>query len=244
MYNDYNGYNNAPQNGYGYGYAAQPSLTYNQYLTRTFRWMAFGLLITFGLAYLTAYSSLIYTVVNLYLPLTIAELVLVFVLSARVQHMQVGTARALFLAYAALNGLVMSIYFVIFDVSTLVMAFLSAAVYFGIMAAYGALTSRDLSGWGTKLFGALIALLLCSFVGMLFGMGFFASMLYSGIGLGIFMLLTAYDTQKLQSYYGYYSGSGEMLEKSAVFGALSLYLDFINIFLFVLRLFGSRSSRN
>ena len=74
MYNDYNGYNNAPQNGYGYGYAAQPSLTYNQYLTRTFRWMAFGLLITFGLAYLTAYSSLIYTVVNLYLPLTIAEL--------------------------------------------------------------------------------------------------------------------------------------------------------------------------
>lgn len=243
MYNEPNGYTN-PGRGYGYGYAAQPAVSYNQYMTRTFRWMGFGLLLTFGLAYLTAYSSFFNLVSALYLPLTIAELVLVFVLSARVQTMQVGTARALFLSYAALNGLVMSIYFVIFDVPTLIMAFLSAAVYFGIMAAYGALTSRDLSGWGTKLFGALIALLICGFIGMLFGMGFFASLLYSGIGLGIFMLLTAYDTQKLQSYYSYYSGSGEMLEKSSIFGALSLYLDFINIFLFVLRLFAGSRSRN
>ncbi len=242
MYNDSN--YGADSRGYGYGYAAEPSLSFNQYLTGTFRWMGLGLLLTFGLAYLTAYTTFINVVASLYLPLTIAELVLVFVLSARVQSMRVSTARTLFLAYAALNGLVMSIYFVIFDVSTLIMAFLSAAVYFGVMAAYGALTSRDLSGWGTKLFGALIALLVCGVIGMLFGMGFFASLLYSGIGLGIFMLLTAYDTQKLRSYYSYYSGGGEMLEKSSIFGALSLYLDFINIFLFVLRLFGGSRSRN
>jgi FtsH-binding integral membrane protein len=237
MYNNDN-YGNY---GNGYSYAAQPSITYQQYLGRTFRWMALGLLVSFGLAFATAATNLIYTVYNLYLPLTIAELLLVFVLSARVQKMQASTARVLFLLYAALNGLVLSIYFVMFSASGLIMAFLSSALYFGVMAFYGARTGRDLSAWGPKLMGGLIALIVCSLVGLLFGMSFWFSMLYSAVGLGIFMLLTAYDTQKLQSYYGYYSQDGDMLEKSAIFGALSLYLDFINIFLFVLRLFGSRS---
>lgn len=233
-------YYNENDSRYG-GYMGQQSLTYNQYLTRTFGWMGLGLLVTFGLAFATAFTPLLYTVVSLYLPITIAELVLVFVLSARVQHIRVGTARALFLAYSALNGLMLSCYFVILDLSSMVMALLAAGLYFGVMAAYGAMTQRDLSGWGSKLSFALIALLICSFVGMLFGMGFITSMLYSAIGLAVFMLLTAYDTQMLQHYYSYYSLQGDMLEKSAIFGALSLYLDFINIFLFVLRLFGSRS---
>jgi FtsH-binding integral membrane protein len=239
MYND----NNYDYNANVYS-QTRAGLSFSQYMSRTFRWMALGLLVTFAMSFVTAYTSLYYTAAMLYLPLTIAELVLVFVLSARVQKMQVGTARAVFLAYAALNGIVLSFYFVQFRASSLVLAFLSSALYFGIMAVYGMRTSRDLSGWGQKLMIALICMIAVSFVGMLLGMGFWMSLVYSAVGLGIFMLLTAYDTQKLQSYYRYYGADGAMLEKSAIFGALSLYLDFINIFLYVLRIFGASRRDN
>lgn len=238
-----------PRDGYAYGtlngqpYGAaydQPALSYNQYLARTFGWMAVGLFVTFAVAFATAFTSLIYTVAPMYLLLTIAELALVVILSARIQTMPVGTARAMFLVYSVVNGLMLSSYFVIFDLSSLVLAFLSSAVYFGIMAVYGARTGRDLSGWGRKLSFALIALILCGLVGMLFGMSFGAGLLYSGVGLAVFMLLTAYDTQKLQSFYYGFCRQDDMLEKSAIYGALGLYLDFINIFLRVVQMFGRR----
>ncbi len=216
------------------------TMTMSEYLGKTFRWMAFGLLVTFFMAVATATTGLFSIVYSLYLPLTIGELALVWFLAARVQKMQVMTARLLFLAYAALNGMVMSFYFMMFELSTLVMAFLAAGVYFGLLAVYGAVTKRDLSTWGPKLMMGVVALIIVGFIGAFTGFGYMTSMLYAGVGLVIFMLLTAYDTQKLYSYYRYYSESGEMLEKSAIFGALSLYLDFINIFIFLLRMFGTR----
>lgn len=222
----------------GYTGYHQPAITYGQYLSRTFRWMTAGLLLTFAVACTVAYTGLIYTVARLYLPLTIAELALVIVLGARVHHMQVNTARLCFLGYSALNGLVMSIYFTMFDMRSLVMAFLAAGLYFGIMAVYGLRTARDLSGWGSALRAGLIALLVCSVLGLLFGMGLMASLVYSAIGLGLFMLITARDTQMLERWYDYFSGDDAMLEKSAVYGALELYLDFINIFLYLVRFMG------
>lgn len=228
---------------YDRGYA-EPAMTASDYMTRTYRWMACGLLVTFAMAYLTASTSLIYFVDAMYLPLTIAELALVFVLSARVQNMSVGGARGVFFAYAALNGMVLSYYFLVFSVGTLVLAFLATSVYFGLMAVYGTTTHKDLTGWGPRLMMGLIALLLTGVVGMLFGFGFGASVLYCGIGLVLFMLLTAYDTQKLQQMYAYYAYDGELAEKASIYGALTLYLDFINIFLYVVRLFGNSRSRN
>ena len=91
-------------------------------------------------------------------------------------------------------------------------------------------------GWGPRLMMALVALIVTGLVGMLFGFGFGGSVLYCGIGLVVFMLLTAYDTQKLQQMYSYYAADSEMAEKASVYGALTLYLDFINIFLYVVRL--------
>ncbi len=217
-------------------------MTVSEYFGKTFRWMALGLLVTFAMSVATLTTGLLSFVYTLYLPLTIGELALVWVLSARIQKMQVMTARIMFLAYAALNGMVMSFYFMMFELSTLILAFLAAGVYFGLLAVYGAVTKRDLSAWGPKLMMGLIALIIVSFVGMFTGFSYMASMLYAGVGLVIFMLLTAYDTQKLYRYYEYYSNSGEMMEKTAVFGALHLYLDFINIFLFLLRMFGTRRS--
>ena len=104
---------------YDRGYA-EPTMSASDYMTRTYRWMACGLLITFAMAYLTATTSLIYLVDSLYLVLTIAELALVFVLSSRVQTMSVGAARATFFGYALLNGMVLSYYFIAFSVGTLV----------------------------------------------------------------------------------------------------------------------------
>ena len=230
-------------NNYDRGYA-EPSMNASDYMTRTYRWMASGLLITFAMAYITATTPLIYLVDSLYLVLTIAELALVFVLSSRVQNMSVDAARATFFGYALLNGMVLSYYFIAFSVGTLVMAFLATAVYFGLMAVYGTTTHKDLTGWGPRLMMGLVALIVTSLVGMLFGFGFGSSVLYSGIGLVLFMLLTAYDTQKLQQMYAYYAGDPELAEKASIYGALTLYLDFINIFLYVVRLFGNNRRRN
>ena len=230
-------------NGYDRGYT-EPAMTSADYMNRTYRWMAVGLLITFAAAFVTAATPLLYLVNSLYLVFTIAELVLVYVLSSRVQNMSVGGARATFFAYALLNGMVLSYYFIAFSVGTLVMAFLATAVYFGLMAVYGTTTHKDLTGWGPRLMMALVALIVTGLVGMLFGFGFGGSVLYCGIGLVVFMLLTAYDTQKLQQMYSYYAADSEMAEKASVYGALTLYLDFINIFLYVVRLLGNSRRRN
>ena len=228
---------------YNRGYA-EPAMSASDYMTRTYRWMASGLLITFAMAYITATTPLIYLVDSLYLVLTIAELALVFVLSSRVQNMSVDAARATFFGYALLNGMVLSYYFIVFSVGTLVMAFLATAVYFGLMAVYGTTTHKDLTGWGPRLMMGLVALIVTSLIGMLFGFGFGSSVVYCGIGLVLFMLLTAYDTQKLQQMYAYYAGDPELAEKASIYGALTLYLDFINIFLYVVRLLGNNRRRN
>ena len=231
-------------NNYDRGYA-EPSMSASDYMTRTYRWMAGGLLVTFAMAYITATTPLIYLVNSLYFLLTIGELALVFMLSARVQKMSIDGARAAFFGYAILNGMVLSYYFLMFSVGTLVMAFLATAVYFGLMAVYGTTTHKDLTGWGPRLMMALVAMIVTSLVGALFGFGFGASVLYCGIGLVVFMLLTAYDTQKLRQIYAYYAGDAELAEKASIYGALTLNLDFINIFLYVVRLLGMNSrSRN
>ena len=230
-------------NGYDRGYT-EPAMTSADYMNRTYRWMACGLLITFAMAYLTATTSLIYLVDSLYLVLTIAELALVFVLSSRVQTMSVGAARATFFGYALLNGMVLSYYFLVFSASTLIMALLATSLYFGLMAVYGTTTHKDLTGWGPRLMMALVAMIITGFVGMLFGFGFGGSVLYCGIGLVVFMLLTAYDTQKLSQMFSYYAYDGELAEKASIYGALTLYLDFINIFLYVVRLMGNNRRRS
>ena len=232
---DYNNYDR------GYG---ERTMSASDYMTRTYRWMACGLLITFAMAYVTATTSLLYLVDSLYLVLTIAELALVIVLSSRVQNMSVEAARATYFGYALLNGMVLSYYFVAFSAGTLVLALLATSLYFGLMAVYGTTTHKDLTGWGPRLMMALVAMLITGFAGMLFGFGFGSSVLYCGIGLVMFMLLTAYDTQKLQQMYSYYAADSEMAEKASIYGALTLYLDFINIFLYVVRLMGNNRRRN
>ena len=171
---------------------------------------------------------------------------LVFTLSARVQKLQPSTATGIFFGYAVLNGLNLSAIFLVYDYGSLILAFLVGAVYFGVMAVYGNVTNRDLTGWGPKLMGGLIALIVCSLVGGLFaafGMSFgVMDLVLCAVGLLIFMGLTAYDTQMLKYYYSYFGGDAAMLHKASIIGALNLYLDFINIFLYILRMLGRRNN--
>ncbi len=235
------------QNYNDISYAESPFGTLSQYMTKTFGWMFAGLLVTFAVGIGTVTSGLVYLLAGtgLIFLTAIAELVMVFVLSARITKIQPGTATGLFFGYAVLNGINLSTIFLVYDVGSLVLAFLVGAVYFGVMAVYGATTRRDLTGWGPSLFAGLVAMLVCSLVGSLFslfGMRFgLMDLVLCAIGLLIFMGLTAYDTQMLKHHYAYFGGDAAMLHKASIIGALNLYLDFINIFLYILRMVGRRS---
>ena len=226
-------------------YAESPFGTLNQFVDKTFGWMFAGLLVTFAAAVGTvstgAFVMLFST--GLVFALTIAELILVLVLSARITKLQPSTATAMFFVYAVLNGINLSVYFIAYDLSTLILAFLVGAVYFGVMAVYGANTQRDLLGWAPKLMGGLVALIVTALVGGLFGLLFgisfgFLDVVYCGLSVLLFMGMTAYDTQMLKHHYAYFGGDAAMLQKASIFGALNLYLDFINIFLYIVRILG------
>ena len=229
-------------------YAESPFGTLSEFMSKSFGWMFAGLLVTFGVGMGAVASGLIFPIINsgLFIFTSIAELVMVFVLSARVQKLQPSTATALFFGYAVLNGINLSSIFLVYDYGTLILAFLVGAVYFGVMAVYGNVTDRDLTGWGPKLMGGLVALIVCALVGSLlsmFGLNFgIADLLLCAVGLLIFMGLTAYDTQMLKYYYSYFGGDAAMLHKASIIGALNLYLDFINIFLYIVRMLGRRNN--
>ena len=226
-------------------YAESPFGTLNQFVAKTFGWMFAGLLVTFAVAVGTVSTGAYVVLFNtgLVFALTIAELILVLVLSARITKLQPSTATAMFFVYAVLNGINLSVYFIAYDLGTLILAFLVGAVYFGVMAVYGANTQRDLLGWAPKLMGGLVALIVTALVGGLFGLLFgisfgFLDVVYCGLAVLLFMGMTAYDTQMLKHHYAYFGGDAAMLQKASIFGALNLYLDFINIFLYIVRILG------
>ena len=229
-------------------YAESPFGTLSEFMSKSFGWMFAGLLVTFGVGIGAVASGLIFPIINsgLFIFTSVAELVMVFVLSARVQKLQPSTATAIFFGYAVLNGINLSSIFLVYDYGTLILAFLVGAVYFGVMAVYGNVTDRDLTGWGPKLMGGLVALIVCALMGSLlsmFGLNFgIADLLFCAVGLLIFMGLTAYDTQMLKYYYSYFGGDAAMLHKVSIIGALNLYLDFINIFLYIVRMLGRRNN--
>lgn len=224
------------------GTSAEPL---NVYTTKTFGWMFLGLLVTFGTAIAFSAGGGLYYLLTLGMPavfaLCIAELVLVMVLSARLGKMSIAGARGLFFAYAILNGVTFSAVFFAYDVQILLSVFALTALYFGALAAYGWLTKRDLSGLGTILGFSVLFLLVFWVLSMFLPLGAFERIICF-IGLVVFMGCTAYDTQRIKHLHAEYGEDYEMSKKASIFAALQLYLDFINIFLYILRLLGRRSS--
>lgn len=226
------------------GTSAEPL---NVYTTKTFGWMFLGLLVTFGTAIAFSAGGGLYYLLTLGMPavfaLCIAELVLVMVLSARLGKMSIAGARGLFFAYAILNGVTFSAVFFAYDVQILLSVFALTALYFGALAAYGWLTKRDLSGLGTILGFSVLFLLVFWVLSMFLPLGAFERIICF-IGLAVFMGCTAYDTQRIKHLHAEYGEDYEMSKKASIFAALQLYLDFINIFLYILRLLGRRSNSN
>ena len=224
------------------GTSAEPL---NVYTTNPFGWMFLGLLVTFGTAIAFSAGGGLYYLLTLGMPavfaLCIAELVLVMVLSARLGKMSIAGARGLFFAYAILNGVTFSAVFFAYDVQILLSVFALTALYFGALAAYGWLTKRDLSGLGTILGFSVLFLLVFWVLSMFLPLGAFERIICF-IGLAVFMGCTAYDTQRIKHLHAEYGEDYEMSKKASIFAALQLYLDFINIFLYILRLLGRRSS--
>ena len=224
--NDYNQWNNSGPNTVYMNEKFQYE-TLSNYTAKTFLWMFAGLLVTFGVSLGSSFT---------FFGLAILEIVLVVALASRLHSMSVGSARGLFFLYAAVNGLVFSSYLWLYSMGDVLMAFGAAALYFGVMAAYGYLTKRDLTSWRTPLMVGLIVLLAVSVIGMFFMSG--SSILFSVLGIVIFSCYTAYDTQKIKALYFAYAGNEAMAKKASIYAALQLYLDFINLFLYLLRIFG------
>lgn len=212
------------------------------FMARTYSWMAAGLALTAGVAYLTAQNgALAAQVMDLRLPLMLAQLALVFVLSLFAQRLSSAVAGILFIAYAALTGLTFSALLFAYSPTAVITAFATTAGTFGLMSVAGFVIKKDLSAMGRFFMFAVIGLLVAMIVN-LFVASSALTLGISIVGVLLFAGLTAYDTQMLRNLA--LSGiSGEQAERAAINGALALYLDFINMFLFILRLF-SGSSRD
>ena len=209
-------------------------------MRKTFGWMTMCLLITALTAMGVVNSGLFYQIASsgaMWL-LIIAELVVVFVLSARIHKMSVTTATIMLIVYSALNGATLSVIFVVYSLGSIAKTFFITTGMFGVMALVGATTKRDLSKMGSILFMALIGLIIASLVN-LFLRSSGLDWLISIIGVVLFTALTAYDVQRvkrLATESDLYDDT--QVGRLAVISALSLYLDFINLFLYLLRFFG------
>ena len=223
----------------------QTQVQVNSFIRSVYNWMAIGLGLTALVAfYVASNESLIRLVFGnplIFFGLIIAELILVFSISARIQKMQASTATGLFIGYAALNGVTLSFIFLAYTSASIVSTFFVCALTFLACSVYGMTTKKDLTSLGGFMFMGLIGIIIASLVN-LFIRSSAMTMIISYIGVIVFVGLTAYDTQKLKTMAVTQPAGIEagVVRKGAILGALSLYLDFINLFLMLLRILGNR----
>ncbi len=214
----------------------------NTYVSKVFGTMFLGLLVTAAAAFFTAASStminLLYGKSLIYLFL-IAELVIVFSLSIRINKISYAVAQIMFYVYAIVNGVTLSSIFFAYNIGTIYTAFLTTALSFGAMSLYGMVTKKDLTKIGSIFTMLLLGVIIASVVNMFLGSESF-DLIISFVAVALFAGLVAYDTQRIKSFYFMSINDYQMQKKIGIMGALSLYLDFINIFLRLLRIFGNR----
>ena len=210
----------------------------SKFFSKVYLWMFIGLLISGGVAYYTSITpSMIKFVYGSYGWILITELIVVIVFSALRKKVSPGIAKVLFVTYAAISGLTLSSIFLVYKIQSIGMVFLSSSLMFGLLAVYGYITKTDLSSFGKILLFALLAIIIMSVINIFAHNGTFGIVI-SIISIVVFLGLTAWDMQALKAMYNYYASDEKELGKIAIYGALDLYLDFINIFLQLLNLFG------
>ncbi len=216
--------------------------TFSALMRKVYTWMALALTITGFTAYYVASSPAILQAIMtnqiLFFGLLIGELALVWGVSAAINRLSLTTATLLFILYSVLNGVTMSFIFLAYTMTSIASVFFITAGTFAAMSLYGYFTKADLSKMGQILFMALIGLIIATIVN-LFIKSSGLTMILSYVGVLIFVGLTAWDTQKIKQMLQAAPDTGETAQKVALMGALSLYLDFINLFLYLLRIFGN-----
>jgi len=223
----------------------QVQVRVNDFIRSVYNWMAIGLALTgfvsFYVASTPSLLNLIYRNQILFFGLIIAELALVFIISARIQRMQASTATALFVLYSALNGATLSFIFIVYTRASIASTFFVCAATFIACSIYGWTTKRDLTSLGGFLMMGLIGIIIASLVNI-FIRSSAMHMIISYIGVLVFVGLTAYDTQSLKAMAVSQPADvgASAIRKGAILGALKLYLDFINLFLMLLRILGNR----
>ena len=219
------------------------SLAVPGFLARVYAWMAAGLMTTALAAFLTVSNPAVFSAVFgnrlVFCGLLFAELGLVVWLSGLVGKLSSGAASAVFLFYSALNGVTLAVIFFAFTAGSIASTFLVAAGTFAAMSVFGLTTQRTLDGLGSFAFMGLIGVIIASVVN-LFMRSDMLGFMVSCVGVIVFVALTAYDTRKLKMMALAVDGGSEEGRRGAISGALALYLDFINLFLMMLNLFGRR----
>ena len=242
MYNLINSQNNQQSNGFAVNEKERGiSGVFSALMRKVYTWMTLALLITGVTAYGVASSpTLLMTLMTsrgLLFGLIIAELALVFIITGALQRLSLTTATLLFIVYSVLNGAMLSSVFVVYTMTSIAKVFFITAGTFGAMAFYGYTTKKDLTSLGKILFMALIGVIIASVVNMfLHSSGL--DLVVSIIGVLVFVGLTAWDSQQIKMSLAMAPDLGETSQKLALTGALSLYLDFVNLFLYLLRFFG------
>jgi FtsH-binding integral membrane protein len=211
----------------------------NALIRQVYAWMGAGLAITAFMALITLSSPVILNAITgnrlVFYGLMMGELALVFTLSGAINRLSATAATLLFVAYSALNGVTLSTMALVYTANSIASTFVITAGMFGAMSIYGYMTKRDLTSWGSFLFMGLIGVVIALVINIFIGSSA-VSWFISGIGVIVFTGLTAYDTWKIKEL----AAQGTEGRKPAILGALTLYLDFINLFLMLLRFTGNR----
>jgi FtsH-binding integral membrane protein len=236
---DFTNYNPNPQGGY-VSHAISSEAVFFQ---KIYSWMFFGLALTAGVAYALIQTGAVRFLLSSMVPILVVcgiEFGLVFYLNANIQRISSGTAKMLFLAYAAMTGATFSIVALVYPPMVIFKAFVSTAGVFGAMAFYGLVTKRSLQAWGSFLVMGLIGIIIATVVNW-FVQSSAMDWVICVIGVLVFSGLTAYFHQELRVIHatGLNEASDDEVSKVVIMGALKLYLAFINLFLMLLRLFGS-----
>ena len=218
------------------------SLAFPALMRKVYVWMTLALIITGVTAYGVAHSEVlmqsVYDSRGVFWALLLAELGLVYGISRFIDRLSLTTATLLFILYSALNGATLSVIFLAYSADVITKVFFITAGTFGVMAAFGYFTKTDLTGLGKLLIMALVGLIVASLVNLLLLKSSSFDLILSYIGVLVFVGLTAYDSQKIKRMLAQAEDMGEGAQKTALMGSLTLYLDFINLFLYLLRIFG------
>jgi len=220
-------------------------LAISQYMSKVYMWMTLGILVTAAVAaYVSTNEQILMTIVQnkiLFYGLIFAEFGLVIWLSAGINRMSALTATSMFIFYAAINGATLSIFSLIYTAASIQSAFFTSTAAFAGLSAFGYFTKRDLGPVGSFCTMGVFGLVGFGLLSMFFPsmMSSTASKVYGLVGILVFAGLTAYDTQKIKNMAPS-ERDGESYQKGAIMGALKLYLDFVNLFLFILRMSGDR----